>query len=116
MSDAGAVVKAKIRRDLLSAAKARRSDETRLLRVLLGAFDNAEAVPVGRAHERYKARMFGDPSVEVPRRVLDEDAVRALLLSEQSERIAAAKEFDALGRADEARRLESEAALIGRYL
>jgi len=116
MSDAGTAVKAKIRQDLLAAAKARRTDETRLLRVLLAALDNAEAVPVGDAHERYRVRLFGDPSVEAPRRVLGESEVRELLLREQAERIAAAQQFDGLGRSEEATRLRGEAALIGRYL
>ena len=116
MSDAGAAIKAKIRQELLAAAKARRAEETRLLRVLLAAFDNAQALPVGSAHDRYRVRMFGDPSGEVPRRVLGESDVRDLLLREQAERIAAAQQFEGLGRSEEAARLRAEAALIARYL
>jgi hypothetical protein len=96
--------------------KARRNEETSLLRVLLAALDNAEAVAVGTAHDRYKERAFGDPSVEMPRRVLSEVEIRDLLLRESAERGAAAREFERLGVQKEVERLRNEFSLIARYL
>jgi hypothetical protein len=116
MSDAITVTKTRIRGDLTAAMKARRSAETSLLRALLAALDNAEAVPVGTAHDRYQVRTFGDSSVEVPRRVLSEADVHDLLLRETAERDAAAREFEELGQQNEANRLRNEVSLIARYL
>jgi uncharacterized protein YqeY len=115
MSDAATVLKSRIRADLTAAMKARDSAETRLLRALLAALDNAEAVSVGTAHDRYQVRMFGDASVEVPRRVLSEGDIRDLLLRETTERDAAAREFERLNQQNEAERLRYEIALIARY-
>ncbi|HVU20239.1 MAG TPA: hypothetical protein VHE09_05865 [Rhizomicrobium sp.] len=115
MSDAATLLKSRIRADLTAAMKARDNAETRLLRALLAALDNAEAVSVGAAHDRYQVRMFGDASVEVPRRVLSEADVRDLLLRETAERGAAARSFERLGQQNEAERLRNEIALIGRY-
>ena len=64
MSDAATFLRTTIRSDLTAAMKARQNAETSLLRGLLAALDNAEAVSIGTAHDRYKVRMFGDPSVE----------------------------------------------------
>lgn len=116
MSDAAASVKARIRGDLTAAMKARRTAETSLLRAILAALDNAEAISVGTAHDRYQVRAFGDPSVEAPRRVLSEADVRNVLLREMADREAAAHEFEKLGRLDEAERLRNEVSLIARYV
>jgi uncharacterized protein YqeY len=116
MGDAAISMKARIRRDLTAAMKARRAAETRLLRVLLAALDNAEAVSIGAGHDRYTVRAFGDPSVETPRRVLSDADVQDLLVRERADRDIAAIEFDTLNRRDEADRMRNEAALIARYL
>ena len=115
MSDAATVLKTRIRADLTAAMKRRANDETRLLRALLAALDNAEAVSVGTAHDRYQVRMFGDSSVEVPRRVLSEADIRDLLSRETAERDAAAQEFERLNQQSEADRLRNEITLIARY-
>lgn len=116
MSDVTAFTKTRIRSDLTAAMKARRNAETSLLRGILAALDNAEAVSVGTAHDRYAVRMFGDPSVEAPRRVLSEADVHHLLLRESAEREEAAQEFEKLGKPDEAERLRNEVSVIARYL
>lgn len=115
MSDAATSLKSRIRADLTAAMKARDNEETRLLRALLAALDNAEAVSAGTAHDRYQVRMFGDSSVEVPRRVLSEGDIRDLLLRETTERDAAARELERLNQQSEADRLRNEISLIGRY-
>ena len=108
-------LKARIRADLTSAMKARDSAQASLLRVLLAALDNAEAVPIGTAHERYQERAFGDPSAEVPRLVLSAEAVAGIIAKEQAEREAAAADFERLHRPDDAARLSQEALWVGRY-
>ena len=116
MSDAATFIKTRIRSDLTAAMKARRTAETSLLRAILAALDNAEAISVGTAHDRYQVRAFGDPSVEASRRVLSEADIRNVLLRETADREAAAREFEKLGRLDEAERLQNEAPLIARYI
>jgi hypothetical protein len=116
MNDAATAIKYRIRGDLTAAMKARRNEETSLLRVLLAALDNAEAIAIGTAHDRYQERKFGDPSVEAPRRVLSDAEVRDLLLRESAERDAAAHEFERLGGRKEVGRLRNEISLIARYL
>ena len=109
-------LKARIRADLTSAMKARDSAQASLLRVLLAALDNAEAVPIGSAHERYQERAFGDPSAEVPRLVLTMEDVKALVAKERAEREVAAADFERLGRPDDAEGLRQEASWVARYL
>jgi len=96
--------------------RARASAEMRVLRALLAAIDNAQAVPVGNRHDKYVPHTFGDAAVEVPRLELGRDALEALLRNEQSERIASAEQMGALGRADRAAALQEEAGIVGRYL
>lgn len=114
--DAAAAMKARIRLDLTAAMKARRAAETGVLRALLAALDNAEAVPVGQAHDRHVVRAFGDPSAETPRLLLNEADVRRLLQREAAEREDAAIELERLGELDDAQRLRREASLVERYL
>lgn len=116
MTTPAETLKARIRADLTAAMKARDSAQASLLRVLLAALDNAEAVPVGTGHDRYEERAFGDPSVEVPRIVLSPEEVAALLERERAERETAAAEFEALGRPDDTLRLRQEALCVARYL
>jgi uncharacterized protein YqeY len=106
-------LKERLRADLKAAMRAKAADEVRPLRTLIAALDNAEAVTVG--HDKYVSRSFGDPSGEVPRRELDEAAVRALLSSEIETRLAAAVDYERHGEGAEAERLRAEAALISRY-
>lgn len=116
MTTPAETLKARIRADLTTAMKARDSAQASLLRVLLAALDNAEAVPVGTGHDRYEERAFGDPSVEVPRIVLSPEEVAALLEKEKVERETAATEFEGLGRPEDAMRLRQEALWVSRYL
>jgi uncharacterized protein YqeY len=104
-------LKKRLREDLKSAMLEKRSDEVALLRKLIAALDNAEAVPT----EGYRPRALGDASAEVVRRELDGRAVEALLTEEVESRLAAAADYERLGRAEEAARLRDEAALAARY-
>jgi uncharacterized protein YqeY len=107
-------VKARIRADLRAAMSAKKMDEVGVLRTLLAALDNAEAVSV--APERYTERSFGDPATEVPRKQLSEEDVEEILSAEQRERLTVAETLERAGRAEDAAKLKNEAAIVARYL
>jgi uncharacterized protein YqeY len=108
-------LKVRLRADLKDAMKERRSDDARLLRTLIAAIDNAEAVPVDLSGAAHASRTLGDPSGEVARLELDDVALGTILAAEQEARRAAAEDYDRHGRTDEAARLRAEAAQIERY-
>ena len=113
-----AAFKDRLRADLKAALQARDSAKVGVLRTLIAALDNAEAVPVeGSAHVTPPTgtRAFGDPSGEVARREIDGPALDALLTGEAEARLAAAEDYDRHGREAEASRLRQEAELIARY-
>ncbi len=105
------LLKERLREDLKSAMREKRSDEVALLRTLIAALDNAEAVPT----EGYRPRALADAGGEVARRELDGRAVEALLAEEVESRLTAAADYDRHSRPDEAARLRDEAALVARY-
>jgi hypothetical protein len=106
-------LKERLRAGLKAAMQARAADEVRVLRVLIAALDNAEAVP--SEEKPWSSRAFGDPSGEVARRELDAAALEALLAEEVALRLSAAAGYRSHGRNDEASRLEAEAAVVERY-
>lgn len=109
-------LKQRLRADLKAAMQARASGEVRLLRTLIAALDNAEAVPGAGLVDKYVPRSFGDPSGEVARLELDDAAVGRLLASEIEARLAAADDYERHGETGEARRLRDEAVLVARYV
>ena len=106
-----AALKERLRADLKTAMQARATDDVRLLRTVIAAVDNAEAVP---GEQKNIQRAFGDPGGEVARRELADADLAALLDREIEERLAAASGYDA-SRPDLAARLRAEAALIAGY-
>lgn len=105
MSDDPAVtIKNTLRADLREAMKARRADETALLRSLIAAIDNAEAVPMQAG------------ATEVPRLALDTAAIQAILLADIAEREQSAAQLEPLGQSDRAATLRAQAKLARRYL
>ncbi|AOH85996.1 hypothetical protein AWL63_20590 [Sphingomonas panacis] len=94
----------------------RRTAEVMVLRSLIAAVDDAQAVPVGKLHETYVLRAFGDPSVEVPRRDLGPEDLRQLLESERNARVVAAEEYRTAGHYSRADELIAAAEIVGRYL
>lgn len=114
--DAVEALKMRLRRDLRVALKARSSSEVSLLRALLAAIDNAQAVPVGDLHDRYVTRQFGDRCGEVPRLRLGAEELRILLQREKAEREETAAQLTELGQDQRATELRFEADWISRYL
>jgi len=106
----------RIREDLRTAMRAKSHEEVAALRVCLAAIDNAQAVPVGARHQTYEVKAFGDRSVEVPRLVLDETSLRAVLAREIEDRLSAADQLEQHGNPDRGAALRAGAVIIGRYL
>ncbi|HYD24387.1 MAG TPA: GatB/YqeY domain-containing protein [Croceibacterium sp.] len=108
-----AALKARLRADLKAAMQAKASGDVRVLRVLIAALDNAEAV--AGAPDRHVPRAFGDPAGEVARLDLDPDAISRLLAAEIDARRAAAADYERHGRHAEAASLREEIARVERY-
>lgn len=109
-------MKADLRRDLVAAMKRGDKAEVALLRQLVAALDNAEAVPVAEERASAIPLPFGSGATEARRHHLTEDDIRALLRWEMDERTAAAAEFARLGVEARATALAAEVELIGRYV
>jgi uncharacterized protein YqeY len=110
-----AALKQRLREDLKAAMQAKAAGEVRLLRALVAALDNAEAVSLDGRKQSALPGKFGDGSNEVARRELSADDIAALLDREIHERLTAAADYERLGQSDEATRLREEAHLVSRY-
>lgn len=134
--EGAAALRARMRADLKTAMKARRPDDVAALRVVLAAFDNAEAVPVptplpahspthSPAHssaaapvvtsEHVAAAAVGLGSTEVPRRELTLADLHEILRTQVDEWTAEAQTYQGLGQTDAATRLRRQADLIRGY-
>jgi uncharacterized protein len=114
-SDPAAALSERVRADLKAAMADRCTDEMRLLRNLLAAIDDAQAVARPESDQRYEPRAFGDAGVEVPRLRLTPTGIDALLTAEIAARLAAAEQMAQLGQVDRAETLRAEAVLLARY-
>lgn len=103
-SDPAVTMKTRLRSDLRDAMRARADTETRTLRSLIAALDNAEAPPASGA--------VG----EVQRLLLSEAEVQTVVEREAEQHEDAAREFDRLGVADRADDLRKAATIARRYL
>lgn len=115
ISSAAERMKARLRADLTTAMKARNAAEVKLLRALVAAIDNAEAIPAS-AQPAESGFGFAATSSEVRRLILGADEVEQVLRSEIAEREHAAAELDRVGRPDHAAELRAQAELARRYL
>ena len=106
----------RLRADLMTAMRERRDVEKAVLRTLLAAIDNAQAVPVGDRHDKYVVYAFGDSATEVPRLELSLDALDDLLRRELQDRLDSAEQLTLLGQDDRALRLRQEARIIESYV
>lgn len=112
----GGAMKARLRRDLRTALKRGDKGETALLRQLIAALDNAEAVPIQEERPAVDRHAFRDGSAEVPRRVLTQGDVDALVRSEMQARAEAAAEFARLGAEARSTALDAEVEILRRYV
>jgi uncharacterized protein YqeY len=105
-------LKERLRADLKTAMRERKPGEVAVIRTLIAAIDNAEAVPIDGLEERLRQR---EAIGEVARRELDAAALDAVLAKEIESRLAAAEDYERHGRNDDAARLRQEAELVARY-
>jgi uncharacterized protein YqeY len=105
-------LKERLRTDLKAAMRERQAGKVAVIRTLIAAIDNAEAVPIDGLEERLRQR---EAIGEVARRELDAAALDAVLAKESDTRLAAAEDYDRHGRNDDAARLRQEAELVARY-
>ena len=116
-------VTARLRSALSKSLAARDMTAASALRSALAAIGNAEAAGIPgdqagsqttSAHVAGAAAGLG--SAEAPRRVLSEAEIGQIVRAEIADRQAAAREYDALGHADRARRLRREARVLAAAL
>ena len=105
-----------LRSALTDALRARDKTAMAALRSAIAAIDNAESVPVGdhRAGAIELAGTLG--AAEVPRKILSEEDIRMIVQCEVSDRRAAAQQYQAAGRLDQAEKLRKEADVLDRFL
>lgn len=107
-----AALKERLRADLKAAMRNGRASDVGVIRTLIAAIDNAEAVPV----EGFQKRLRRQESIgEVARRVLDPAALDAVLAAEIQSRLAAAEDYERNGRTEDGARLRQETGLVARY-
>lgn len=116
---AGVPLRQRLRRALSVALKARDRDAVAALRTALAAIENAEAVdgrlaPIGGL--AIEQTPVGVGAAEVPRRVLTEADVEAIVRAEVAERQAAAHGFAQANRLERAQRLRNEADVLAAHL
>ena len=114
-------LRAALRRDLVSAMKAREAESVAALRTAIAAIDNAEAVPAEGTRQATTSRHFagaraGVGATEAARRELSGGDIRAILDDQIAGYTREADGYDALGQADAARRLRNQARLLAAYL
>ena len=105
-----------LRAALKVSMRSRQSDTVAALRETLAAIDNAEAVAQSAAPAVQQGVIAGGVAGlgagEVPRRALSPEEVQAVIDRELNERRAAAAAYAALGRHDEAERLNRQLEVL----
>jgi uncharacterized protein YqeY len=114
--DARGEMKSRLRADLGAAMKAGRKGDAALLRELIAAIDNAEAVPSRSEQASLVRHDFFKGSAEAEKLFLSEDEVHSLLLKEIEKREQAAAEFGRLGETQRADALRAEIWLAKQYV
>lgn len=104
-----------LRADLKTAMVERRRDDVALIRTLIAAIDNAEAVALPEGAKPADSADFASGGAEAARLVLSEGDVAAVLQTEIDTRLAAAAQIRSGGGEDQATRLEGEAAQVAAY-
>jgi len=95
--------------------RARQSLETGVIRSLLAAIDNAEALPADQDRPVSFQMQFGEEGPEAARRTLSLDVISVVIDTEIQRRLEAADDLERLGQADSAEGLRQEAQIAMRY-
>lgn len=110
-----------LRRDLQAAMKARHRDEVSILRVLIGAIDNAEAedlttlAPSGGSSGHVAGGRAGAGSTEVARRRLSSADLQQILVDEVTALTDQATHYEAAGEHEKAAHLRAQAHFAARF-
>ena len=113
-TDAATAMKLRLRDDLRAAMAGKRITEVAVLRTMLGALDQAEAVAAVARGREYASLKFGDPAVEVPRKRLSTVEVHEVVRRERDELRNAADEYARLNQADAAAGFALKAEILER--
>jgi uncharacterized protein YqeY len=105
-----------LRADLKAAMLGKDREHAALLRTLIAAIDNAEAVEATAEQQTESFRKLGDPSGEVARRVLTAADIAAVLEREAASQLEAAAQYRAGGNEAEAAKLEAESSVVRGYI
>jgi len=114
--DAGRDMKARLRADLRTAMKDRRTIEAKVIRALIAAIDNAEAPPAPEGQTALAHHRFRSGSAEIERLLLSGARVRGVIAADIHERERAAAEMERLGLMDRAEALRAELVIAKRYV
>jgi uncharacterized protein YqeY len=114
--DAGRDMKARLRADLRTAMKDRRTIEANVIRALIAAIDNAEAPPTHDGQTAVAHHHFRSRSAEIDRLLLSAAHVHGVIVADIQERERAAAEMERLGMMDRAEALRAEAVIAKRYI
>jgi uncharacterized protein len=114
--DAGSNMKARLRADLRTAMKDRRTVEANVIRALIAAIDNAEAPPAHEVQTSPARHHFRSGSAEIERLLLSGADVHGVIEAEIYERERAAAGMERLGMMDRAEALRAEAVIAKRYI
>jgi len=115
-------IRARMRRGLVDAMKARDQQAVAALRSTLARIDNAEALDAepalysGEGHPAVAGSVLGVGAADVDRRVLTPEEMAALVRDDVEEREIAAEVLVRVGRPDQAERLRAQAKLLTGYL
>lgn len=106
--------------DLLVAMKTQQPDKVSVLRTLIAAIDNAEAVPLSVSAEQqavgYNAVGYNNGRTnDVPRKLLSAEDIQFILQKELDNRKANLRTYLRLGKEAEALRMQKEVELIEHY-
>jgi uncharacterized protein YqeY len=101
----------RLKADLLGAMKARQNHVVSTLRSTLAEIDNAEAVEVDTSFVP-----MADRTNDVPRKVLTEAEIRAILQSEADQIKLALAEYERVGRVEKAAELQAAWEVLAGYL
>jgi len=104
-------IRERLKADILATRKAGDAERVAVLRTLLGAIGNAEAIELDTSHPR-EVQGWG----EVPRRRLTTDDLAGIIRREAAELRSAAADFEMRGQPAEAERLRARARLVEEYL
>lgn len=122
MSDGTVPLRQALRDALPGAMKARDTPARNAIRSALAAIENAEAVgveatgPTLASSEHVAGAVLGVGAAEAARVDLDDERILEIVSTERDERLAAAAEYRANGRPEQASDLEAEAAALDAFL